>query len=74
MSKKKVASSKAARSSQSKLRVIVLFSAAIFLIKVIWLSTQQDRGLLGADGENYLEALDGLLTGGFFSEQGKLSY
>jgi len=74
MSKKKVASSKAARSSQSKLRVIVLISAAIFLIKVIWLSTQQDRGLLGADGENYLEALDGLLTGGFFSEQGKLSY
>jgi hypothetical protein len=74
MSKKKVASSKAARSSRSQLRAIALFSAAVFLIKVIWLSTQQGRGLLGADGENYLEALDGLLTGGFFSEQGKLSY
>jgi hypothetical protein len=63
-----------ARSSQSQLRAIALFSAAVFLIKVIWLSTQQGRGLLGADGENYFEALDGLLTGGFFSEQGKLSY
>jgi hypothetical protein len=74
MGKKKIALSKAARASRSQLRAIVLFSAGTFLIKVIWLSTQQGRGLLGADGENYLEALDGLLKDGFFSDQGKLVY
>ena len=64
MSKKKVASSKAARTSRSQLRAIILFSAVVFLIKVTWLSTQQGRGLLGADGENYLSVLDGLLKEG----------
>jgi hypothetical protein len=74
MSKKKVASSKAARTSRSQLRAIILFSAVVFLIKVTWLSTQQGRGLLGADGENYLNALIGLLEDGFFSDERLLSY
>jgi hypothetical protein len=51
MSKKKVQASKIGRAKGSQLRAIVLFSAAVFLIKVIWLSSQQGRGLLGADGE-----------------------
>jgi len=74
MSKKKVASSKAARTSRFQLRAIILFSAVVFLIKVTWLSTQQGRGLLGADGENYLNALIGLLEDGFFSDERLLSY
>jgi hypothetical protein len=74
MSKKKVQASKIARAKSSQLRAIILFSAAVFLIKVIWLSSQQGRGLLGADGENYLNALSGLLEDGLFSEQGLLSY
>jgi hypothetical protein len=74
LSKNKVASSKAARDSRSQLRAIILFSAGVFLFKVIWLSTQQGRGLLGADGENYLNALIGLLDNGFFSDQRLLSY
>ena len=74
MSKKKVASSKAARTSRSQLRAIILFSAVVFLIKVTWLSTQQGRGLLGADGENYLSALDGLLRDGLFSDERLLTY
>ena len=74
MSKKKVQASKIARAKSSQLRAIVLFSAIVFLIKVIWLSSQQGRGLLGADGENYLNALSGLLEDGLFSEQGLLSY
>ena len=74
MSKKRVQASKIARAKGSQLRAIVLFSAAVFLIKVIWLSSQQGRGLLGADGENYLNALSGLLEDGLFSEQGLLSY
>ena len=74
MSKKKVQASKIARAKGSQLRAIVLFSAIVFLIKVIWLSSQQGRGLLGADGENYLNALSGLLEDGLFSEQDLLSY
>jgi hypothetical protein len=74
MSKKKVASSKAARTSRSQLRAIILFSAVVFLIKVTWLSSQPGRGLLGADGENYLSALDGLLRDGLFSDERLLTY
>jgi len=36
--------------------------------------SQPGRGFLGADGENYLEALDGLLLDGIFSQNPKLSY
>ena len=74
MSKKKVASSKAARISRSQLRAIILFSAVVFLIKVTWLSSQPGRSLLGADGENYLSALDGLLRDGLFSDERLLTY
>ena len=74
MIKRKVASSKVNRANSSHLRAIILVSAAALLLKLFWLSSQQGRGLLGADGENYLEALVGLLEGGFFSEQGKLSF
>ncbi len=44
------------------------------MIKVIWVSSQQGRALLGADTENYLSALDGLIRNGLFSEQVLLSY
>jgi hypothetical protein len=74
MSRKKVASSKAARANRSQLRAIVFFSVTVFLIKLIWLSTQQGRGLLGADGENYLSGLDGLIKEGLLSDESILSY
>ena len=51
-----------------------LFAMTILLLKVTWLLNQEGQGILGADGENYLEALDGLLTDGFFSQQDKLGY
>lgn len=34
----------------------------------------QSGGWLGADGENYLNGVGGLLTGGLFSDEGLLSY
>ena len=74
MSRKKAASSKAARANRSQLRAIVFFSVTVFLIKLIWLSTQQGRGLLGADGENYLSGLDGLIKEGLLSDESILSY
>jgi hypothetical protein len=74
MGKKKVVSARAVRAERTQLRAMVFFSAAILLMKVIWLSSQQGRGLLGADGENYFNSLEGLLKDGIFSEQGNLHY
>lgn len=74
MGKKKVVSARVVRAERTQLRAMVFFSAAILLIKVFWLSSQQGRGLLGADGENYFNSLEGLLKDGIFSEQGNLHY
>jgi hypothetical protein len=52
----------------------LLFSFVLFVIKISWLYSRPGHGMLGADGENYLEALDGLINEGFFSQAGKLSY
>ena len=43
-------------------------------IKFITITNIQAGIWLGADGENYLTGLDGLVKDGFFSEQGLLSY
>ena len=74
MAKKKVAPSRLARERKAQVRGLLAFSLTVFFIKIMWLSSKEGRGLLGADGENYLEALSGLLSEGFFSTQGKLSY
>ncbi len=59
---------------KSKAISFFLFSLLILIIKTVWLSSQPGRGILGADGENYLKALEGLLLEGFFSREEKLSY
>jgi hypothetical protein len=74
MAKKKVAPSRLARERKAQVKGLLALSLTIFFIKIMWLSSKEGRGLLGADGENYLEALSGLLSEGFFSTQGKLSY
>lgn len=62
------------RVSLSRFKTFYFFSSIILLAKLIWLNSLPGRGLLGADGENYIEALDGLLSDGFYSHQQKLSY
>jgi hypothetical protein len=74
MAKKKVAPSRLARERKAQARGLLAFSLTVFFIKIMWLSSKEGRGLLGADGENYLDALSGLLTDGFFSDRGNLSY
>ena len=74
MAKKKSAPSRLARERKAQVRGLLAFSLTVFFIKIMWLYSKEGRGLLGADGENYLEALSGLLSEGFFSTQGKLSY
>ena len=74
MAKKKAALSRLARERRAQSRGLLLFSLSLALVKIFWLASKEGRGLLGADGENYLDALDGLLTDGFFSDRGNLSY
>jgi hypothetical protein len=74
MAKKKVAPSRLARERKAQVRGLLAFSLTVFLIKIMWLSSKEGRGLLGADGENYLQGLEGLLSEGLFSSAEKLSY
>jgi len=55
-------------------RYLVAFPALAFLIKMIIMLNVQAGGWLGADGENYLTGVDGLLNQGFFSNEEKLTY
>jgi hypothetical protein len=53
--------------------LIVLPSIAL-LIKFVVMANIQAGGWYGADGENYIAGVDGLLKDGFFAQTGVLSY
>ena len=55
-------------------RYLIAFPVLAFVIKMIVMLNVQAGGWLGADGENYLTGVDGLLNQGFFSYEGKLTY
>lgn len=74
MKNKKSSNSRNTIQLHKQIRTIVGFTTLVFLAKVAWLYSQPGRGLLGADGENYLQALSGLFKEGFFSTEGKLTY
>lgn len=44
------------------------------IVKFVVIANTEVGGWLGADGENYLTGVDGLLKDGFFSTEGKLIY
>jgi hypothetical protein len=61
--------------SDSKLHKYLLTIPAIALfIKFIIMGNIAEGAWYGADGENYIAGLNGLLTSGFFSDEPKLSY
>jgi hypothetical protein len=71
--------SKIARQGQAKTdKKINFYLIAIpvlgFLIKLITMANTPNGGWLGADGENYLSGVDGLIAEGYFSEKSILSY
>lgn len=45
-----------------------------FIIKLITMANTPSGGWLGADGENYLSGVDGLIADGYFSDKSILSY
>jgi len=53
---------------------LIVVPAIAFLIKMIVMANTAKGGWLGADGENYLTAVDGLRADGFFSEARNLHY
>ena len=55
-------------------RYLIAFPVLAFIIKIIIMFNTQVGGWLGADGENYLTGVDGLLNQGFFSSEEKLTY
>jgi hypothetical protein len=72
---KQIAKSAKKEISDSKLHKYLIAIPLIALtIKFITMGNIQAGIWLGADGENYLGGLDGLIKDGFFSEEGLLSY
>ena len=55
-------------------KTFVYWALAIFLIKIIIASNVTQGIWYGADGENYLKALNGLLMDGVFSKESTLNY
>jgi hypothetical protein len=72
---KQIAKSAKKAISDSKLHnYLVGIPLVALIIKLIAMINIQAGIWLGADGENYLTGLDGLIADGFFSEQSLLSY
>jgi hypothetical protein len=55
-------------------RYLIAFPVIAFLIKLIVIFNVQAGAWYGADGENYMMGVNGLLKEGFFSTEAKLSY
>jgi hypothetical protein len=55
-------------------RNLIAFPVIALAIKLIVMANIQAGAWDGADGENYMMGVNGLLTEGFFSTEGKLSY
>ena len=62
------------KKQSNKLFWLIAIPVAALVIKFIVMANTQAGGWLGADGENYLTGVDGLLKDGFFSKEGKLIY
>ena len=62
------------KKQSNKLFWLIAIPLSALVIKLIVMANTQGGGWLGADGENYLAAADGLLKDGFFSKEGKLIY
>ena len=52
----------------------ILIPTLVFLIKLIVMANTKNGGWLGADGENYLAGVDGILKDGIFSTESKLLF
>ena len=73
-SKSKIARQGQARTDKKITFYLIAIPVLGFLIKLITMANTPNGGWLGADGENYLSGVDGLIAEGYFSEKSILSY
>jgi hypothetical protein len=73
-SKSKLAKQAIAKKDQKVNFYLIAIPVLGFLIKLITMINTPNGGWLGADGENYLSGVDGLLAQGYFSDKSILSY
>ena len=62
------------QTSKNFRRNLFLIPLTALVIKLIWLAVIPGHGMLGADGENYLSAVEGLYKDGIFSTATNLHY
>ena len=74
MAKQPKAKVKQVRNSKNFRLKLFFIPLTAFLIKMIWIATTKDHGMLGADGENYLKAVEGIWKDGIFSTETNLHY
>ena len=74
MAKQPKAKVKQVRNTKNFRLKLFLIPLTAFLIKMIWIATTKDHGMLGADGENYLKAVEGIWKDGIFSTETNLHY
>lgn len=55
-------------------RKLIAIPLAALLVKILIIANIENHAWIGADGENYLNALQGLLEDGIFSKENLLSY
>jgi hypothetical protein len=72
--KYKKSQSNTIQNRQTRKLLLIAVPAIAFIIKMIVMANTAKGGWLGADGENYLTAVDGLRADGFFSEARNLHY
>ena len=63
-----------AKKNDSRHIWLIVVPVLAFFIKMIVMTNTVQGGWLGADGENYLSGVDGLLAEGFFSKKDILTY
>ena len=73
MAKKNVKPRVQKQQKQSNFK-FVFIPVFVLIIKVIVMANTKNGGWLGADGENYLAGVDGLLKDGLFSKESKLLF
>jgi len=73
-SKTKKAAKNAAKADKRLDIYLVAIPILVFVIKLITMANTPHGGWLGADGENYLGGVDGLIKDGLFSKEHLLGY
>lgn len=73
-SKTKRAQKNAAKANKRLDIYLIVIPIVVFLVKLITMANTPHGGWLGADGENYLGGVDGLIKDGLFSKEHLLGY